>query len=277
MPQGPAAFPAVTYLPYRLRYSAGEKPEAFRNRSRRLEKGGGFQGAQKTGKKTIDQFAALVAFQLASLLQLPVQIQPQKDGKAVRRKRKAGAEGFPDSPEEGEGSISLKMNIKIFPAVIRFILRKKISAVFRNSRKEGRSGAEIFRPAFPDKGAVALQRVLEQIAAVVPVRVIKIIGFLLPGFQTEIQKDERLILHGAGRQKAEAAKLILSQNITLPCHFFILEAISEEYYNQDKQGTQPRRTLTGASVKNIPGEWLAILSRVQYAARTRVRAERRRK
>ena len=69
--------------------------DALRYRSRRREKGGGFQRAKKTGKKAVNQLSALVAFQLTSLLKLPVQIQPQKDGKAVRRKRKAGAEGRP--------------------------------------------------------------------------------------------------------------------------------------------------------------------------------------
>ena len=174
------------------------------------------------------------------------------------------------------------MDIKIFPAVIRFVLRQKISAVFRNRRKKGLSCTKAFRPSLPDEGSVPLQGVLEQVAAVVSVRVVKIVIFLLPGLQTEIQKDERLILHVAGRKKAEAAELILSQNITLTCHFFILEAISGEYYNQDKKGMQPRRKLTGDPVKNIYPEngtplFFGFNAVFRQPHERTVRAERRRK
>ena len=40
--------------------------DAFRNRSRWLKKGRGFQRAQQAGKEAVDQFAAFVAFQLTA-------------------------------------------------------------------------------------------------------------------------------------------------------------------------------------------------------------------
>ena len=62
--------------------------------------------------------------------------------------------------------------------------------------------------SFPRKEAVPPQGVLEEIAAVVSVRVVKIVDFILSGFQPEVQKDEGLILQRAGLEKTEATKLI---------------------------------------------------------------------
>ena len=69
--------------------------DPLRHRSRWLEKGRRFQRAQEAGKETIDQLAALIVFQLTALPKLAVQIQPQKDGKAVRRQGKAGSAAVP--------------------------------------------------------------------------------------------------------------------------------------------------------------------------------------
>ena len=116
--------------------------------------------------------------------------------------------------KKGKRRRSLKMHIEIFPAVVRFILWQKVPAVFRKRGQKGRPGRQIFRlpsrscRSLPGEEAAPTQGILEEIAAVVSVRVVKIIVFILSGFQPEVQQDKRLVIQRAGLEKTKGAKLI---------------------------------------------------------------------
>ena len=118
------------------------------NRRGGLGKRRGLKRAQKGRKKPVDQLAALIAFQLPPLPDLPVQVQPQKDGKTVLRQRKTGAEGLPDPVKKGKSGLPPEMDIKKFPVRIRPVRRQEIAVLFRNMDEEGPSGGERLRMCF---------------------------------------------------------------------------------------------------------------------------------
>ena len=217
-----------------------------------LGKGRGFQRPQQGGQKPVDKLAAFVTFQLPSFPDFPVQVQPQQDGEAVPGQKEAGTEGFPDPVKKGEGGFPAEMDIQKFPAYLWPVRRQKVTAFLRDMDEEGFPGGQGLRLPRLFKDTLPAKRILKEIAAVIPFRVVIIIGFLLPRFQAEVKKDKGLVRQRTGLQETKASKSFVGQKITLLCHFFILDASFYAYYNQDRQGGQDQKTLRKNAVKMIP-------------------------